>query len=203
MAGRLRLTVGDLRTILSRAAGRGRPAVQIIGMNYYVPELAQWRHGRTGQELAVLTERLVNGYNILLSGEYAAYGAGTADVFAAFHSADFTDRVRLPGVGRLPRNVATICKLTWACAPAPRGPNEHANDLGYAIIGGGLPAGSCSSGLVASRQFLGQLQPALLQRGALLLGRLQLRAELDQPRVVGGAGGQLLRSAPPRCRSAC
>jgi lysophospholipase L1-like esterase len=134
MAARLRLTVADLRTILSGLRAAGGPAVQIVGMNYYVPELAQWRHGRTGQELAVLTERLVDGYNILLSGEYAAYGARTADVFTAFHSADFSDRVRLAGIGRLPRSVATICRLTWECAPAPRGPNEHANDTGYAIM---------------------------------------------------------------------
>jgi lysophospholipase L1-like esterase len=134
MAGRLRLTAGDLRTILSGLRAAGGPAVQLAGMNYYVPELAQWRHGRTGQELAVLTERLVNGYNILLSREYAAYGARTADVFTAFRSADFADRVRLPGIGRLPRSVAAICKLTWECAPAPEGPNEHANDLGYAIM---------------------------------------------------------------------
>ena len=134
MAGRIRLTVTDLRTILSGLRAAGGPAVQIVGMNYYVPELAQWRQGRTGQELAVLTERLVNGYNLLLRAEYAAYGARTADVFTAFHSADFADRVRLPGVGRLPRSVATICQLTWECAPAPEGPNEHANDLGYAIM---------------------------------------------------------------------
>jgi hypothetical protein len=42
--------------------------------------------------------------------------------------------VRLAGVGRLPRSVATVCKLTWECAPAPQGPNEHANDLGYAVM---------------------------------------------------------------------
>jgi lysophospholipase L1-like esterase len=134
MASRLRLTVSDLRTILSALRAAGGPAVQLVGMNYYVPELAQWRHGRTGQELAVLTERLVNGYNDLLRREYAAYGAGTADVFAAFRSAEFADRVRLAGVGRLPRSVATVCELTWECAPAPQGPNEHPDDLGYAIM---------------------------------------------------------------------
>jgi lysophospholipase L1-like esterase len=134
MAARLRLTVSDLRTILSGLRSAGGPAVQVVGMNYYVPELAQWRAGHTGQELAVLIERLVNGYNILLGREYAAYGAAVADVFAAFHSADFAHRVRVPGLGRLPRSVATICQLTWACAPAPRGPNEHANDRGYAVM---------------------------------------------------------------------
>jgi lysophospholipase L1-like esterase len=134
MAARLRLTVADLRTILSGLRAAGGPAVQVVGMNYYVPELAQWRSGHNGQELAVLIERLVNGYNVLLSREYAAYGARTADVFTAFHSADFAHRVRVPGSGRLPRSVATICQLTWECAPAPDGPNEHANDRGYAVM---------------------------------------------------------------------
>ena len=134
MASRLRLTVGDLRTILSGLRAAAGPDVAIAGMNYYVPELAGWLRGRTGQEVAVLIERLVNGFNGLLGQEYAAYGARVADVFGAFHSGDFTDRVRLPGVGIVPRNVATVCQLTWACAPAPRGPNEHANSTGYAII---------------------------------------------------------------------
>jgi lysophospholipase L1-like esterase len=134
MAARLRLTVTDLRTILSGLRAAGGPAVPLAGMNYYVPELAQWRRGHTGQELAVLTERLVNGYNILLRREYAAYGAPTADVFGAFRSADFAGRVPVPGLGRLPRSVAAICRLTWECAAAPRGPNEHANDAGYAVI---------------------------------------------------------------------
>jgi lysophospholipase L1-like esterase len=134
MASRLRLTVADLRTILSGVRAAAGPAVPVVGMNYYVPELAGWLHGKTGKEVAVLTERLVNGYNLLLAHEYRAYGVQVADVFAAFHSSDFTDRVKLPQIGTVPRSVATICKLTWACAQAPYGPNEHANDVGYAIM---------------------------------------------------------------------
>jgi hypothetical protein len=30
--------------------------------------------------------------------------------------------------------VAAICRWTWECATAPRGPNEHANDAGYQLI---------------------------------------------------------------------
>jgi hypothetical protein len=55
-------------------------------------------------------------------------------VFSAFHSADFTDQVTLPGIGTVPRNVAIICQWTWECAPPPRGPNEHANVIGYGVI---------------------------------------------------------------------
>jgi hypothetical protein len=40
----------------------------------------------------------------------------------------------LPGLRTLPRNVATICQLTWECVPPPQGPNEHANAAGYHVI---------------------------------------------------------------------
>jgi lysophospholipase L1-like esterase len=134
MNSRVRLTVSDLRTILSGLRAAGGRAVKIIGMNYYVPELAGWLGGMASKEIAVLMERLVHGYNSLLSRVYHHYGAHVANVFAAFHSSDFTDRVRLPQIGTVPRNVATICRLTWACSRAPQGPNEHANNIGYAII---------------------------------------------------------------------
>ncbi len=134
MRTRVRETVIDLNKILAGLRAAGGRQVTIIGMNYYVPELAGWFDGKGGKEIAVLTERLVNGYNRLLVGAFRHYHVRVANVFRAFHSGDFTDHVRLPGIGRVPRNVATICQLTWACAQAPRGPNEHANDTGYAII---------------------------------------------------------------------
>jgi len=134
MRSRVRETVTDLNKILAGLRSAGGRKVPIIGMNYYVPELAGWFDGKDGKVVAVLTERLVNGYNSLLVDAFRHYHVRVANVFRAFHSADFTDHVRLPGRGLLPRNVATICQLTWACAGAPRGPNEHANDTGYAII---------------------------------------------------------------------
>ena len=134
MNSRVRLTVDDLGTILSRLRAAGGPRVRIIGMTYYVPELAGWLHGKVGQAVAVLTERLVLGYNSLLTSEYHHYRARVANVFGAFHSADFGDGVRLATYGTVPRNVATVCELTWACSRPPEQPNEHANTLGYATI---------------------------------------------------------------------
>jgi lysophospholipase L1-like esterase len=127
-------TVANLTKIMStiRAAGGGE--VRIIGMNYYVPALAEWRDGFLGQQLARLSERLVVAYNKLLTAVYQQFGARVANVFGAFHSGDFTDQVRVPGIGTVPRNVATVCLWTWECAPAPRGPNEHARPVGYAVI---------------------------------------------------------------------
>jgi lysophospholipase L1-like esterase len=134
MTARVKLTLADLRTILRDLRSAGGRHLKIIGMSYYVPELAGWLEGMRGKEVAVLTERLVAGYNSLLIRTYHHYGAAVAGVFSAFHSSDFRDQVNLPGIGKVPRNVATVCRLTWACARPPRGPNEHANSLGYAII---------------------------------------------------------------------
>jgi hypothetical protein len=55
-------------------------------------------------------------------------------VAGAFHSADFARRVTVPHLGRMPRNVAAVCRWTWDCAPPPRGPNKHPNTAGYQQI---------------------------------------------------------------------
>jgi lysophospholipase L1-like esterase len=123
----------NLTTVMTRlreAAGHAR----IIGMNYYLPVLAEWRNGTAGQELARISARLAAGYNGLLANVYKASGAAVADVFATFHTADFGHQVALAGFGNLPRNVAAICQWTWECAPPPRGPNQHANQAGYGAI---------------------------------------------------------------------
>jgi hypothetical protein len=76
----------------------------------------------------------VAGYNRLLSGVYQEFGARVADVFSAFDSSDFSGQVPLRGIGAVPPNVAGICRWTWECAVAPRGPNEHADAAGYSVI---------------------------------------------------------------------
>ena len=105
-----------------------------MAMNYYLPALAEWRNGLPGQVLAWLGELAAAGYNTLLTNVYKAFGVRVADVFSAFSTADFTGQVMLPELGKLPRNVAAICQWTWECAAPPRGPNEHANQTGYAVI---------------------------------------------------------------------
>ncbi len=119
-----------IMTKLRRAGGRAR----IIGMNYYVPVLVEWRKGPVGRAIARVSERLAAGYNGLLANAYKESGARIADVFSAFHTADFDRQVTLAGFGKLPRNVAAICQWTWECAPRPRGPNQHANRAGYEVI---------------------------------------------------------------------
>lgn len=107
----------------------------IIGMSYYVPQLAAWLQGTmAGRQLARAGVVLGGAFNTELAGVYTKFGAPVADVFTAFRTKDFKDKVQTPAFGTVPLNVATLCSYTWMCAPAPRGPNEHANVLGYGVI---------------------------------------------------------------------
>jgi lysophospholipase L1-like esterase len=123
----------DLRTILARLR-QAAAGTRTIAMNYYLPALAQWRHGLAGELIARVGELATSGYNGVLTGIYQSYGVAVANVFGAFHTADFSPQVSVAGLGMLPRNVATICQWTWECAPAPRGPNQHPNQAGYQVI---------------------------------------------------------------------
>ena len=123
-----------LAAILASLHAASISGVRIVGMNYYLPELAQWRGGTLGQAIALVSEQLATAYNGLLDRTYTQAGADVADVFSAFSTANWGDPVTVPGIGSLPRNVARICEWTWECAPPPRGPNQHANPAGYRVI---------------------------------------------------------------------
>jgi hypothetical protein len=66
-----------------------------------------------------------------LSQVYTAFKAPVADVYDAFHTAEFNQKVFVPAFGMIPRDVAYICSLTWECTKFH---NEHANRLGYGVI---------------------------------------------------------------------
>jgi lysophospholipase L1-like esterase len=124
----------NLAAIMTRLRAAAGPGVPMVGMNYYLPALAEWLDGTPGQAIAWLSERLAVGYNAVLKQVYTASGARVADVFGAFDSSNFGDQVTMPGIGKVPRNVALICQWTWECATPPRGPNQHANQDGYSVI---------------------------------------------------------------------
>jgi lysophospholipase L1-like esterase len=129
-------TAGNLARIMQALRAAGGSRLDVIGMSYYVPELATWRDGLAGHFLARLSEHLAAGLNELLTSTYTAFGARVADVAGAFRTGDFTSQATGSAVGTVPRNVALICSWTWECAPPPRGPNEHANAAGYRVIAG-------------------------------------------------------------------
>ncbi len=126
--------VSRLATIMAHLRTTAGPSVRLVGMSYYLPTLAQWRDGSSGQAIAKLTERLEAGYNDLLERVYAKNSAKVANVSGAFDTGDFTDQATLPGIGTVPQNVALLCRWTWECAAPPRGPNQHANTAGYGVI---------------------------------------------------------------------
>jgi lysophospholipase L1-like esterase len=123
----LPLILGALR----KAAG---PRTVIAGMNLYDPFLAEYLTGPAGQQVAAASVELSESFNQLLGTADQAFGVRTADVQDAFSTANSTTTVPLPGVGTVPLNVARICEWTWMCAPAPVGPNIHANATGYRHI---------------------------------------------------------------------
>jgi lysophospholipase L1-like esterase len=125
--------ITNVTTIMTRLNAAAGPGVRTVGMSYYLPALAEWRNGFPGQAVAWAAERLAASYNVLLTNAYTRSGARVANVFDAFHTSDFT-KVTLPGIGTVPRNVASICQWTWECASPPRGPNQHANQAGYQVI---------------------------------------------------------------------
>ena len=127
-------TEHDLPLILGALRKAAGPRTVIAGMNLYDPFLSDYLTGSAGQALATESVSLNQAFNQLLGLGYQAFGVRTADVMDAFSTTDFTDTVPLPGVGTVPLNVARICEWTWMCAPAPVGPNIHANAIGYQQI---------------------------------------------------------------------
>jgi lysophospholipase L1-like esterase len=114
------------------------PTATIVGMNYYDPELESWLGGTTtDQTFASDSILLSEDFNEVLADTYADYSVPVADVADAFRTSDFTTMVPIGprwNPELVPEDVAEICKLTWECAPAPQGPNEHCNWQGYAVI---------------------------------------------------------------------
>ena len=115
---------------LKAAAGR---QVSFVGMNYYDPFLADWLTGSAGQAVATESVSVLADFNDVLDAAYAADHIPVADVAGAFKSTDLTGTTSLHGA-TVPVDVANICNWTWMCAPAPVGPNIHANNTGYSVI---------------------------------------------------------------------
>ena len=122
--------VSRLGTIVDRLKAAAGQGVRIVGMNYYLPALAEWRSGLPGHLVAWSAEKLAAAYNTMLGRVYANSGIRVANVFGAFDTSDFTK----PAGTSVPRNVARLCEWTWQCAAPPRGPNQHANRAGYQVI---------------------------------------------------------------------
>jgi lysophospholipase L1-like esterase len=126
------LTVAaNLPVILAALRDAAGPNVRIIGMNYYDPLVVTWFSDPTS--LAAELHR-ADAFNDVLEGIYGAAGDKVADVETAFSTFDTTP------VNGIPLDVVKICAWTWMCAPAPIGPNIHANAIGYGVIAAAFEA---------------------------------------------------------------
>lgn len=123
----------NLPVILKDLRAAAGPRVTIVGMNYYDPFLAYWLTGTTGQAIATASVALAGAFNGVIGADYLFAGVPVADVSSAFDTSALLPLVPFDGT-EVPLDVARICAWTWMCAPAPVGPNIHANDEGYRVI---------------------------------------------------------------------
>ncbi len=117
---------------LRKAAPKG---TVFAAMNVYDPILADYLLSpySADQGLGELSVALAKSVNALIEAADVAQGFKTADVAAAFDTYDETDMVSFDGK-LVPKNVAEVCTLTWACTAPPQGPNIHAKAQGYKLI---------------------------------------------------------------------
>lgn len=131
--------VADIEKNLPVIAGALRKAagttVPIIGMTYYDPFLAAWFEGSAGQTLAGVSQALAHQViNKDIASAYRSQNVEVANVAGAFQTYVPLSKTTTFHGQQVPVAVAQICNLTWMCAPPPRGPNIHANWLGYWTI---------------------------------------------------------------------
>ncbi|QMU80661.1 SGNH/GDSL hydrolase family protein [Streptacidiphilus sp. PB12-B1b] len=121
----------ELPQIAGAVHKAGGATPRYVGMNYYDPFLAAWLTGAAGQQLAKDSVTLSTGFNAAVQAGLHSSGFQLADVSRTFATDDFGRPVTLPGIGRVPLNVAHVCEWTWECTPYH---NIHANTLGYGVI---------------------------------------------------------------------
>ena len=97
------------------ALATAAPGVPIVGMKYYDPFLGLWGRVPGGYKLAKADHRVMKVLNAGLVSVYRDAGVPVANMAATFRSNDFTDTVVVAGRGRLPVNVANVCRWTWFC----------------------------------------------------------------------------------------
>jgi lysophospholipase L1-like esterase len=127
---RLTKRVTNIVEALGAIAG---PGVPIVGMTYYDPFLGYWGLVPGGRELARATQRAWVVFNAGLRDAYWDGGAAVARVARTFRTRDFADTVVVPGRGRLPVNVARVCRWTWFCSSKFAG-DPHPNRTGYTKV---------------------------------------------------------------------
>jgi lysophospholipase L1-like esterase len=120
----------DLPRIAHALRTAGGPTPHYAGMTYYDPFLAVWLTGTQGKVEAAASVPLADALDAELTAVLLPNGFRIADGAGAFATNDFTPTAA-PGLGTVPRNVATICALTWMCTAYQ---DIHATPAGHALL---------------------------------------------------------------------
>ena len=124
----------NLPKILRRLRRAAAPGTPMGAMTLYDPFL-QLYLTPGGREEALTSVGYAHNVNVGLEQLYRAAGFRVARVDMAFRTYDTAHTTALAGQSSpVPVAVAEVCRLTWMCAPAPVGPNIHANQAGYHVI---------------------------------------------------------------------
>ena len=118
--------------ILNGVRGAAAKGTALAAMNLYDPVLGDY-FSSTKKDLATVSVSLLKGINTDIMSADTAGKFKTADVADAFDTYNTTTMVPYHGQ-RVPKDVAVVCTLTWACTAPPQGPNIHAKKTGYALI---------------------------------------------------------------------
>jgi lysophospholipase L1-like esterase len=125
--------------ILGGLRAAAAPGTALDAMNLYDPILAEYFSSNpTDKALSTESLTLVKVINQDIKSADTSNHFKTADVADAFETYDTTP-ISYHGQ-QVPTDVVEICTHTWMCAAAPRGPNIHANKLGYSVIAGAFEA---------------------------------------------------------------
>jgi lysophospholipase L1-like esterase len=110
----------------------------LAGANSFNPFLVTWLGGPDGQAEAAESAGFQAAFNEIVTKALRSENFDVADFAGAFQSFAFTPQVDLTGFGTVPTNVATICRLTFACTQLQ---DIHPNPTGHqALANAFLPA---------------------------------------------------------------
>src|SRR5271165_6665042 len=124
----------NLPVIMRRLRRAAAPGTPMAAMTLYDPFL-QLYLTPGGQTEAISSDEYAHNVNEGLARLYRAGGFLVAHVDTAFRTYDVHRMTSLQGQSHpVPVAVAEVCRLTWMCAPAPVGPNIHADVAGYDVI---------------------------------------------------------------------
>jgi lysophospholipase L1-like esterase len=124
----------DLPVIMRRLRRAAAPGTPMAAMTLYDPFLQLYLTPGDQAE-AITIDDYARNLNGALARLYRAGKFRVAHVDLAFDTYDISRTRSLAGQPQpVPVAVAEVCRLTWMCAPAPVGPNIHANQAGYGVI---------------------------------------------------------------------